>query len=78
MSSFAIPLSGLNAAQSQLQSVSNNLANMNTVGYKDETVNFADLFSQAYALPPTVVAILLKQVPACASRPLTATSPKGA
>ena len=50
MSSFAIPLSGLNAAQSQLQSVSNNLANMNTVGYKDETVNFADLFSQAYAI----------------------------
>lgn len=50
MSSFAIPLSGLNAAQTQLQSVSNNLANMNTVGYKDETVNFADLFSQAYAI----------------------------
>ncbi len=50
MSSFAIPLSGLNAAQSQLESVSNNLANMNTVGYKDETVNFADLFSQAYSV----------------------------
>jgi flagellar hook protein FlgE len=47
MSSFSIPLSGLNAAQDQLQSVSNNLANMNTTGYKDQTVSFADLFSQA-------------------------------
>ena len=50
MSSFAIPLSGLNAAQSQLNTVSNNLANMNTVGYKDETVQFADLFANAYSV----------------------------
>src|ERR1700744_2332943 len=47
MASFSIPLSGLTAAQDQLQSVSNNLANMNTDGYKDQTVSFADLFSQA-------------------------------
>src|ERR1700759_903997 len=50
MSSFAIPLSGLNAAQSQLNAVSNNLANMNTVGFKDQTVNFSDLFATAYAI----------------------------
>src|SRR5579875_737660 len=50
MSSFAIPLSGLNAAQKQLDTVSNNLANMNTVGYKDQTVQFADLFANAYAV----------------------------
>jgi flagellar hook protein FlgE len=50
MSSFAIPLSGLNAAQSQLNAVSNNLANMNTVGFKDQTVNFSDLFANAYAI----------------------------
>ncbi len=50
MSSFAIPLSGLTAAQKQLDSVSNNLANMSTVGYKDQTVNFADVFAQAYAV----------------------------
>lgn len=48
--SFAIPLSGLTAAQKQLDSVSNNLANMNTVGYKDENVNFSDLFAEAYAV----------------------------
>src|SRR5260370_10785837 len=49
MSSFSIPLSGLNAAQSQLQSVSNNLANLNTNGFKDQAVSFSDLFSQASA-----------------------------
>jgi len=47
MGSFAIPLSGLTAAQDDLQSVSNNLANINTDGYKDENLTFSDLFSQA-------------------------------
>jgi flagellar hook protein FlgE len=46
MGSFATPLSGLTAAQGQLQSVSNNLANLNTNGYKDQTLTFADIFSQ--------------------------------
>ena len=47
MGSFAIPLSGLTAAQEQLQSVSNNLANLNTDGFKDQKVSFSDLFSAA-------------------------------
>jgi flagellar hook protein FlgE len=47
MASFSIPLSGLTAAQEQLQSVSNNLANLNTDGFKDQNVSFSDLFSQA-------------------------------
>src|ERR1700753_8998 len=46
MGSVATPLSGLTAAQGQLQSVSNNLANINTDGYKDQTLTFADVFSQ--------------------------------
>src|SRR5271155_4320709 len=46
MGSFATPLSGLTSAQGQLQSVSNNLANINTDGYKDQTLTFADVFSQ--------------------------------
>ena len=46
MGSFSTPLSGLTAAQGQLQSVSNNLANINTDGYKDQTLTFADVFSQ--------------------------------
>jgi flagellar hook protein FlgE len=49
MGSFSIPLSGLNAAQDQLTSVSNNLANINTDGYKDMNVSFADLFAQTGA-----------------------------
>lgn len=47
MASFSIPLSGLMAAQSQLSAVSNNLANLNTDGYKDQTVSFSDIFAQA-------------------------------
>jgi flagellar hook protein FlgE len=46
MGSFGTPLSGLTAAQSQLQSVSNNLANLNTDGYKDQNVSFSDIFAQ--------------------------------
>jgi flagellar hook protein FlgE len=49
MSSFSIPLSGLVASQNQLQAVSNNLANLDTVGYKDQNVSFSDLFAQSTA-----------------------------
>jgi flagellar hook protein FlgE len=47
MSSFAVPLSGLNAANTALDIVSNDLANMSTTGYKDNTVSFYDLLSQS-------------------------------
>ena len=53
MSSFAIPLSGLIASQNQLQSISNNLANLDTVGYKDQNVSFSDLFAQSTASSET-------------------------
>jgi flagellar hook protein FlgE len=46
MGAFSTPLSGLKAAQSQLQSVSNNLANIDTDGYKDQTLTFSDIFAQ--------------------------------
>ena len=49
MGSFSSPLSGLMAAQQQLQSVSNNLANIDTDGYKDETLTFSDIFAQTGA-----------------------------
>jgi len=49
MGSFSTPLSGLVAAQDQLQSVSNNLANIDTDGYKDQTLTFSDIFSQTGA-----------------------------
>jgi len=49
MGSYSTPLSGLTAAQSQLQSVSNNLANIDTDGYKDQTLTFSDIFAQTGA-----------------------------
>lgn len=47
MAFFGVPLSGLIASQDQLTAVSNNLANLDTVGYKDQTVSFSDLFAQS-------------------------------
>jgi flagellar hook protein FlgE len=46
MSSFSIPLSGLQADSSWLNVISNNLANLDTVGYKDQGLNFGDIFAQ--------------------------------
>ena len=46
MPSFSIPLSGLNANSQELSVIANNLANLNTVGYKDDVTNFQDLFYQ--------------------------------
>jgi len=48
MSSFSIPLSGLDATQQALNIISNNLANLNTTGFKDQTANFQDLFYQNF------------------------------
>jgi len=46
MPNFSIALSGLNASDTALATISNNLANLNTVGYKKATVNFQDMFYQ--------------------------------
>jgi flagellar hook protein FlgE len=46
MSAFAIPLSGLAASSASLNVIANNLANLNTDGYKDESLNFADVFNE--------------------------------
>ena len=43
---FSIPLSGLTASSDALNIISNNLANLNTVGFKDQQANFQDLFYQ--------------------------------
>jgi len=50
MPNFSIPLSGLAAASEELSVISNNLANLNTVGYKAEQASFKDLFYQAYGM----------------------------
>lgn len=46
MAAFDIPLSGLEANSSWLSVISNNLANLNTDGYKDESVGFGDIFNE--------------------------------
>src|ERR1700757_3518777 len=46
MPAFSIPLSGLTASSEALAAIANNLANLNTVGYKDTQVQFRDLFYQ--------------------------------
>lgn len=46
MASFYIPLTGLDADSTALNTIANNLSNMNTTGFKAQTANFADLFYQ--------------------------------
>ena len=46
MASFSIPLTGLVADSTALNTIANNLANMNTTAYKDQTTSFSNLFYQ--------------------------------
>jgi flagellar hook protein FlgE len=46
MSSFSIPLTGLEGAEQALNTIANNLSNMNTTGFKSQDVTFSDLFYQ--------------------------------
>jgi flagellar hook protein FlgE len=46
MGGFSTALSGLNSASVDLSVISNDLANMNTIGYKSTDANFQDLFYQ--------------------------------
>jgi flagellar hook protein FlgE len=46
MASFYIPLSGLNADSTALNTIANDLSNMSTTAFKAQTTNFSSLFSQ--------------------------------
>lgn len=46
MPSFSIPISGLDADSTALDTIANNLSNMNTTGYKSQTTTFSDLLYQ--------------------------------
>jgi flagellar hook protein FlgE len=46
MSSFSIPLTGLEASTEALDTIANNLSNMNTTAFKAQDVTFSDLFYQ--------------------------------
>jgi flagellar hook protein FlgE len=45
MSAFSIPLSGLAATSASLNVIANNLANLNTDGFKDQNLSFASVFN---------------------------------
>ena len=45
--SFSTALSALNATSTGIDVVGNNLANLNTTGYKESVVSFHDLVSQS-------------------------------
>ncbi|MGH9466333.1 MAG: flagellar hook protein FlgE [Terriglobales bacterium] len=47
MSSFSVPLSGMNASSQEMTIISNNLANLNTPGYKSTSSDFSTLFYQS-------------------------------
>ncbi len=46
MASFSIPLTGLNADSTALNTIANDLSNMSTTAFKTQSTNFADLFYQ--------------------------------
>jgi flagellar hook protein FlgE len=46
MASFFIPLTGLESDSTAMNTIANDLANLNTTGFKAQTTNFADLFYQ--------------------------------
>ncbi len=46
MPSFSIPLSGLTSSSAALSTIANNIANLNTIGYKSMRTLFRDLFYQ--------------------------------
>ena len=46
MASFYIPLTGLTSDSTALNTIANDLANMNTTAFKSQSVNFSDLFYQ--------------------------------
>lgn len=47
MPSFSVPLSGLDASSQALTQIANNLANLNTPGFKSSTADFTTLFYQS-------------------------------
>ena len=53
--SFYTSLSGLNAAQTQMSTISHNLANVGTNGFKKSTTQFADIIASSVNISPTMM-----------------------
>ncbi|MDR3428400.1 MULTISPECIES: flagellar hook protein FlgE [Silvimonas] len=54
---FQQGLSGLNAASKNLDVIGNNIANANTVGFKDSRAEFADIYASTFASSSNVAGI---------------------
>src|SRR5208283_1241029 len=50
MASFSIPLTGLEADSTALNTIANDLSNMNTTAFKTQSTDFSDLFYQEIGL----------------------------
>ncbi len=50
---FSTALSGLNAQQSKLEMIGNNIANINTIGYKSSRMTFAEQFGSTIGITQT-------------------------
>ena len=48
---FSMALSGLSANTQGLSVVGNNLANLNTVGYKTSSISFMEVLGQTLSIP---------------------------
>jgi flagellar basal-body rod protein FlgG len=64
MRALDIAASGMLAQQMRVETISNNLANMNTTGYNARRAEFADLHYQQMARPGTISAADGSQLPA--------------
>jgi flagellar hook protein FlgE len=53
LSTFSTGLSGLSTSSEALNVVGNNLANLNTIGYKSQDISFSDVLGQQFATPGT-------------------------
>lgn len=61
MASFSIPLTGLEADSTQLNTIANNLSNMSTTAFKSQQTSFEDLFYQQVGTSGSGDAILSGQ-----------------
>ena len=53
--SFYTSLSGLQASQTEMSSISHNLANVGTNGFKKSRTQFADVIASSVSLSPTLM-----------------------
>lgn len=62
LSTFSTALAGLNSNTQGLNVVGNNLANLNTVGFKESNISFSEVLGQQFATPGTAESGMLNQV----------------